>query len=167
MRTFKTLTAILGGAVIAAACVFVLVLLTQSDRRPHAATAYQQAQMRFQNHYRYASGLREAGMVAAAAWGGVVLIGLFAWGVLRKTRDFAADVDELYASAWVRGIGVPLVGGLAGGCLYLIMEFATATPEYPPKMDDLGPFAGGMAVLTGAGYLIVSLIIKLIRRALR
>lgn len=152
MRAWRTLTVVLGGALLAGACVFVFVLLVTSDHRPPAVTAHEVAQQRFQDFHEYGSELRWATWMGLAGAICTAVLGLWAWVVLGRDRDFAAEVEALYASRWVRAVGVPLVGGLGGGIAYAVLEHATATPAYPPDLGDLGPFMGGSAVIVALGY---------------
>lgn len=105
----------------------------------------------------------------AAALGGVVAVffvalGVVAWVTLRHDPWFDETLDELYASGWVRAIGLPLTVGALVGVTFLVIELAIATPERPADLRELGPMAGGSAVLALLVYLPLAAIAWLVRR---
>lgn len=153
----------LGGAVIAGALVMVL-LLSQAGGSVNP-DALPGAPLRQTTTYGLGSDdVTVAAWVGGAAAGLIVLLGVASWVTLRRDPWFDETVDELYGSGWVRVIGIPLTAGALGGVFFVVAEHATATPEHPPDLSDLGELMGGTAFLALFAYLPLMALAWLVRR---
>lgn len=154
---FKTLVAVFGSSVVAGAIAFFIVLFTAMDHRPPAVYAHEQFAQKFKNYYfltpeDFRLSLIIAGIAAVLVLG----LGIAYWISERGSRSFPQEVDVLFKNGFVRFMGVVLTGGAMGAVLFAVMEYVTATVEFPPKWHEIPEFIGGIMILTAGGYLLVS-----------
>lgn len=127
------------------------------DHRPPAVYAHEQFAQKFKNYYFITKEDFQLSLIIAGIATVLVLgLAIAYWISERGSQSFPQDVDELFRNGYIRFIGVVLTGGAMGAVLFAIMEYATATVEYPPKWHELPEFIGGIMILTAGGYLMVS-----------
>lgn len=161
----------LGGAVIAGAFVMALVLSQVGGTttvRPEGPPTGPLG-IAVKPTTTTTTGLGSSDVALAAGLGGlaaaaVVALGVVAWVTLRHDPWFDETLAELYASGWVRAIGIPLTGGALAGVVFVFAEHAFATAERPADLADLGPTMGGAAILTLLVYLPLAGLAWLVRR---